>query len=288
VTLQEENFYVAGFRAALRREGIADNTRRKYAEHVLRFVEAHEDPLAVTRAEAEGYVDSLMETLSPSSVRLHIAALRRFYDYLDDRELLPGRNPVARIKAPRLARRPVQWLRRAEDDAVYRACMTNQERIVHALLRFAGLRVGEACALLQDDVDLERSELRVKQSKTAAGLRTVPVIPELRVELEAWLAGLAERGQRRGALPLLVTARGTHMKTAFAWRLMKRVGQRADVKVSPHTLRRTFGSDLLNRGVRMETVSKLLGHADVRVTQACYAELLDETIRAEVAQALRG
>jgi integrase len=52
--------------------------------------------------------------------------------------------------------------------------------------------------------------------------------------------------------------------------------------ISPHTLRRTFATDLLNRGGRMETVSKLLGHSDKRTTQAHYAELADATARAEM------
>jgi integrase/recombinase XerD len=59
---------------------------------------------------------------------------------------------------------------------------------------------------------------------------------------------------------------------------VKRVGERAGVKVSPHTLRRTFGSHLLNEGMRLETVSKLLGHSDVRVTQKAYAQLEDSTV----------
>jgi integrase len=55
--------------------------------------------------------------------------------------------------------------------------------------------------------------------------------------------------------------------------------------VTPHTLRRTFGTDLLNKDTRIETVSKLLGHADTRVTLDCYAELLPETIRSEAMRA---
>ena len=87
------------------------------------------------------------------------------------------------------------------------------------------------------------------------------------------------------------------MKEAFAWRLVKRVARRAGVRVtgpgaldsavSPHTLRRTYATDLLNRGVREEVVSKLLGHADTRTTSAYYAELLDATARREVLAALR-
>jgi site-specific recombinase XerD len=70
---------------------------------------------------------------------------------------------------------------------------------------------------------------------------------------------------------------------------VKRVAHRAEVRprdgkgdnvsdVTPHTLRRTFGSYLLNKGLGLEHVSKLLGHSNIRVTQECYAELLDKTV----------
>jgi integrase len=105
------------------------------------------------------------------------------------------------------------------------------------------------------------------------------------------------------------------MHSSYVWRTVKRVAHRAGVRVvsctcgagvssshvigcprtqsgenlsrvSPHTLRRTFGSHLLNRGLRLEVVSKLLGHASTTVTERSYAELLYETARREVLQAL--
>jgi integrase len=105
------------------------------------------------------------------------------------------------------------------------------------------------------------------------------------------------------------------MPISFAWRLVKRVAHRAGVRprpctcqtarpphapgcprnlngynksdVTPHTLRRTFGSDLINRGLRLEVVSKLLGHATTTITEHAYAELLDDTTRRELLHALQ-
>lgn len=57
--------------------------------------------------------------------------------------------------------------------------------------------------------------------------------------------------------------------------------------VSPHTLRRTFGSDLINRGLRLEAVSKLLGHSSTTITERAYAQLLAPTIRRELLKAYR-
>jgi site-specific recombinase XerD len=119
--------------------------------------------------------------------------------------------------------------------------------------------------------------MQVRVSKSDAGLRRVPFSDKLATEIRSWLDHLERQGQRRSGLPFLVTNRGTAMKTQFAWRIIRRTAERADVrggKVSTHTLRRTFGSDLLNRGMRLETASKLLGHAHTGVTQDAYAELL--------------
>jgi len=101
------------------------------------------------------------------------------------------------------------------------------------------------------------------------------------------------------------------MTTNYLWRVVKRVAFEAGVRpilctcatsrqdrhavgcprtssgenrssVSPHTLRRTFGSDLINRGLRLEAVSRLLGHSSTTITERAYAQLLEPTIRKEL------
>ena len=118
-----------------------------------------------------------------ASVRLHLSALKSFYGYLDDRNLLDGRNPVERITAPRVRRRPNDRLPAREAEALLAACLSEQETVLIWLLRWTGLRVGEALGLTVEDVDLERRVIRVRASKTDAGLRTVPIVDELGVVL---------------------------------------------------------------------------------------------------------
>jgi len=68
----------------------------------------------------------------------------------------------------------------------------------------------------------------------------------------------------------------------------RRVGERAGIEgqLTPHRLRRTYGSYLLNGGVRLESVSRLLGHANTSITEHSYASLLDSTVKAEVLAAV--
>ena len=300
----------AAFAIRLDRNGMADGTVRKYraaATHYLRWLDGA-DPAAQRRQDVERYLDEWHADArpSPATVRVRVAALSKFYDYLDSLGLLVDadgrelRNPVDQVERPGWRRRPNDWLTAEEDAAILDAPIDACERVVVALLRWTGLRVGEACALRWSDVDTARGFLHVRESKTDSGVRDVTLLPDLADELRAWQRHLEQRGLYLPHGPLLSTNRGTHMKTQFVWRLVKRVATRAGVRereapdrsgwntseVTPHTFRRTLATDLLNRGARLEIVAKTLGHADTRVTQL-YAELLAETTRDEVLSAMR-
>lgn len=253
-----------------------------------------------------------------STIRSQIAALRSFFLYLERSGLLvdtDGRavtNPMVGVVAPTVEQRPNDFLTSVEDKALLNCALPPAERLVVWLLRWSGLRVAEACALRLQDVNLtpECATLVVRKSKTKAGVRTIPLVPCLLPELEAWHRGLSNRGITSPGDPLLATSTGSAFRPTFVWRLVKRAGARAGVRpvpchcgtgrstrhergcprtvsgenlstLTPHTLRRTFGSYLVNRGLRLEVVSRLLGHSSTVVTERAYAELLAPTIRDE-------
>jgi integrase/recombinase XerD len=163
--------------------------------------------------------------------------------------------------------------------------MTARERTIIQLLRWTGLRIQEALLLQVADVDLSWDEIYVRKSKTSRGIRTVPIFPPLRPHLNDWLS-YAHPEPPVPNRPFLITRNGDPMHRQYVRHTVKcgadRVGIRTGQNVTPHTLRRTFGSDdPLNRGLRLEVVSGLLGHTTTRTTETAYAELLDQTIRDE-------
>ena len=299
-----------GFRFRLRSRGLAASSVRKYeaaASDFLSWLDGR-DPVSVRRADVENYLDQWAghdeeTTPAPATVRVRIAALARFYDYLDSRDMLVDedgrelRNPCDRIERPRSRRKPNDYLSADETQALLAACSTPQERAILDVLRWTGLRISEAVGLTWSDYDGET--IRVRESKTDSGLRSVPVLPELRDSLASWRSHLERKGLYDARGPILVTRNRTPLKPQQAWRQVKRVAARAGVRshdatdatghnvsdVTCHTLRRTFGTDLLNRGVRIETVSKSLGHSDTRTTTLHYAELQDATARDEILSA---
>jgi integrase len=323
---------LAAFDSHLARLGRAPGTRGRYGRVLRGFAVwlGGRSPTALSAAEIDIYLQGWRERFlalhghppAQASYRGQVNALRSFYAYLDRFSLLlddEGRalpDPMRRIACPPAGEATNDWLRPGEDAALRACAGTLQERFLVAFLRWSGLRVSEACALTLADLELTPGEeaLTVRKSKTSAGRRTVPLVPELRPLLELWLAELERRNMRAPAVPLLATRQGGPLHQSYVWRLVKRVAFRAGVRplpctcgagraphaggcprtrngenlseVSPHTLRRTFGSDLLNRGLRLEVVSKLLGHASTVVTERAYAELLDDTMRRELLHVL--
>jgi site-specific recombinase XerD len=321
------------FDSYLARQARSKGTRRKYGEALTaydRWLEGRH-PGSVRADEIDNYLQHWRDHFeqrrgrppASGSYRAQINALRAFYAYLDRFTLItnndgqPLPDPMRKILPPRSEPTSNDWLRPAEDQALLRCPGSLQERFLIALLRWSGLRVSEATSLTLADLDLtpKQQALTVRHSKTTAGRRTIPILPELQPVLTDWLLHLQTSHLEALTTPLLSSRQGTPMRTSFAWRLVKRVAHRAGVRprpctchvlhpphqsgcpqnlngynksdVSPHTLRRTFGSHLLNNGLRLEVVSKLLGHATTTITEHAYAELLDDTTRRELLHALQ-
>jgi site-specific recombinase XerD len=209
IIVQKMDDYVAllldSYSARLARQGLAGGTRAKYLAGVAHFIcwLGDVEPASATRQDVDSYLDAWHAEAQPSAntIRLRVSALKSFYGYLDDRGLLSAGNAVERIKPPRAHRQPNDRLREDEDRALLAACATDQEQVLVWLLRWTGLRVGEAVALSAGDVDLERRVIRVRSSKTDSGLRTVPIVDERRraARLAQWLAEPAELAARHAA-----------------------------------------------------------------------------------------
>jgi integrase len=323
---------LASFDAHLRRRGRASSTCQQY-RYALRSFEKWAGLREVgdlTPADMEfflAYWEADFQARRghrprPATTRGLIGALRVFFAYLEHAELLvgsdglPRRSPVRTIETPGCPQRPNDFLRPPEDRALLNAECPHYHRIVVWLLRFSGVRAAEAHALKVADVDLtpDTESLTVRVSKTPAGTRTIPLLPQLVPLLHEHLAYLRQMIPVTPETPFLATRVGTPVTTNYIWRAVKRVAFEAGVRpiactcattrqdrhalgcprsmsgenrssVSPHTLRRTFGSDLINRGLRLEAVSRLLGHSSTTITERAYAQLLAPTIRKELLDA---
>jgi integrase/recombinase XerC len=211
-----------------------------------------------------------------ASISRRVAELRSFGNYLV-REKVLERNPFRAISAPRVPQRLPTYLTVAEVEALVAAPDTTtplglRDRAIIEVLYGAGLRVSELAGLDVGDVDLRQSQVRVmgKGSKERIGLLGRPAIRAVRAYLEAGRpALLAKRKAGVTTEALWLNHRGGGLSVRGVAMMLDRMGKQAGIRthVSPHVLRHSFATHLLDGGADLRVVQELLGHANLVTTQ---------------------
>jgi integrase len=238
----------------------------------------------------DGYEQYYGKPPADNTRRNQIQGLRSLYNWAIKMDYVTGANPMLKIETVKVEARVRDWLRQDELDELIEASVRPHERFVVAWFAFSGCRVEEAQNVRVCDIDLVtgKGEITVRKTKTNNGMRTIPLHPRLRPEITKRIRELRSKGFTDDRTPILATRNGTAMSGQQLGQIVQRVTRRTGIikTVNPQMLRRTYGSLLLNQKLRIEVVSKFLGHRDVRVTQRYYAELLDKGAAEEFYEAV--
>jgi len=260
--------------------GLSDRTLAAYARDLTRwarFLDARGigSPDAVTPGHLRDWIFGLKEArLAPTSIRRAQSAVRTYYAFLLAEGSVTA-DPTERLESPKLGRRLPDFLSGEEVSALLDAPHPDarlfwRDRAILELLYATGVRVSELAELPLSGLDLDGGFLTVfgKGGKE----RLVPVgEPALRA-LVRYLREVRpnlDRAQGRGKDRVFLNARGSPLSRVAIWTLVKESARRAGItrKVSPHTLRHTFATHLLEGGADLAAVQELLGHADIATTQ---------------------
>ena len=259
-------------------QGSSPRTREAYGRDLSRFrdyARAHGagGPVDVSSRLLREYVYHLKDLgLAPASIRRNISAVRTWFRFL----LADGhvvRDPSERLETPKRWRSLPDVLSVEEAERLLAAPSLDQplafrDRALLELAYGAGLRVSEWISIGLKDVLLEDALVRVfgkggKERLVPIGRSAIGAgavyLRELRPRLE--------RGHGRGAL--LLNARGDPLTRMGAWKILRKYVEKAGITkaVSPHTLRHSFATHLLEGGADLRAVQELLGHADISTTQ---------------------
>ncbi|MBD5626514.1 MAG: tyrosine recombinase XerC [Desulfovibrio sp.] len=290
--------HVADFLSWLSVErGAPETTRRAYAadlDQLARALAARGvdvgKPAAVTHRDIQAWVGALYRAgLAKSSMARKLAAARSFFRYLQ-RQGLVAANVAAQVHNPRQERRQPRILNVEEAAALLSAepagtATTPQEATLRLrdlalaeLLYGSGLRISEALGLDVDDLQLAGGVARVMGK--GGRERMAPLSDASREALHAWLA---ERPYLAPAdsPALFVGARGGRLDRREASRRIARLCREAglDVTVSPHALRHSFATHLLDAGADLRSVQELLGHRRLATTQRYTQVSLERLMR---------
>ena len=231
------------------------------------------DPSHVTPTVLRTWIFSLHEVgLAPSSIRRAQSAVRTFFRFLLAEGWLSV-DPTERLESPKIRDRLPEFLTKEETQRLLDApnpqkSLYWRDRSILELLYASGVRVSELVGLLISGLDLDDSFITVfgKGGKE----RIVPVgVPAL-LTLKRYLSELRPKlDQAEGRGHVYLNARGRPLTRESVWKLVRDSGRRADINknVSPHTLRHTFATHLLEGGADLAAVQELLGHVDISSTQ---------------------
>jgi integrase/recombinase XerD len=227
--------------------------------------------------------------LAPTSLRRRAASIRGFYRFAYGDGLI-ARDVAAHIDLPRQARLLPETLTVDEVDALLEAAPDLRGRALMELLYAAGLRVSESLGLDREDLSLEGGYVRVIGKGDRE--RLVPVGDIALDWLGRWieegrdlLLALSHVAPLRGG-PLFLGDRGGRLARQQAFAIVRGAARRAGLgeRVSPHTLRHSFATHLLEGGADLRVVQELLGHASISTTQL-YTHLTGERVREVYARA---
>jgi len=259
-------------------QGAARTTRDAYGRDLERFAlylrtRGTSTPSDASPRMLREYIYHLKDLgLAPASIRRNVSAIRTYYRFL----IAEGhavRDPSERLETPKKWLTLPDVLTVAEVERLLAAVTLDEplafrDRALLELAYGAGLRVSEWITLGLKDVMLNDALIRVfgkgsKERLVPIGRSAIGAVAVYQRELRPRL----ERGAGKGAL--FLNARGTPLSRMGAWKILRKYVELAGIArhVTPHTLRHSFATHLLEGGADLRAVQEMLGHADISTTQ---------------------
>jgi integrase/recombinase XerD len=241
----------------------------------------------LTADDLRAYIDSLYQVgLGSRSIARHLTTIRNFCAFLV-REGVARQDPAEQVRGPRQWQTIPKLVNRDEIERLLRAPDRSQPRGLrdHAMLELlyaSGLRVTELCRLGMSDLNPEVGVVRTRGKGNKQ--RLVPVGKEALSALADYLRiGRAALLKGRASRYLFVTARGGCLTRQGFWKLLAQYGRKAGIfhGLTPHALRHSFATHLLEGGADLRSVQTMLGHADISTTQI-YTHVMRTRLRETV------
>jgi len=271
-------------------KGLAANSLHSYQLDLKRLSESADKPVTeIHAADLASYVETLYgQGLSARSIARHITTLRNFYRFLIQ-EGQVVEDPTEFLKQPRQWTTLPKYLNREELDRLIAAPPVEKstglrDRAMLDLLYATGLRVSELCRLPLAAVEREMGVLRVTGKGNKQ--RMVPFGEAAGQALDRYLGNARSRLLKgRASRYLFVTARGGAMTRQSFWKLLRGYGLKAGIKrtLTPHVIRHSFATHLVEGGADLRSVQIMLGHADISTTQI-YTHVAQRRLREVIEQ----
>ena len=248
-------------------KGLSQNTIDAYRRDLSDFAQNVEDIHSINRMNINAYVRTLRERkLAPTSVIRKVASLRGFFKWATSSGILE-KNPTATLEQPKTPQRLPKVVSVKEIDEMLHNNLTPLEHVMMELLYSCGLRVSELVNLKLNDIDLSSKYVRCfgKGSKE----RIIPIGEQAKTMLKEYFPtrDLLIKKYNLTTKNLLIKDNGHFVTRQDVYNFIHAQGKLIHKNISPHTLRHSFATHLLENGADLRVVQELLGHSDVSTTQ---------------------
>ena len=249
--------------------GLSQNTIDAYRRDILMFLDYSQHPEFdnITRMGINSYIRFLREeNYSPTSVIRKIASIRGFFKWLCANEMCKF-DPTLTIERPKIPQRLPKVMTISEIEEILRENLSKTEKVIVELLYGCGLRVSELTNLKINNFDLSAKYLTAfgKGSKE----RIIPIGKMAIKAIKEYLPfrDFLLKKFRLDTKILLINENGKNMTRQEVYIFIHELGKKIHKNISPHTLRHSYATHLLENGADLRVVQELLGHSDVATTQ---------------------
>jgi len=265
----------------------SEKTLSSYKLDLLKFLtftnNTKEDPTTLTKRTCRQYLYFLeQEQLSRSSIHRHISSLRRFWSYLIEKKVVQT-NPWQQLTLPKLTKSLPDFLSTDEmisflDNIDTSTAAGQRDRMICEFLYATGVRVSELANMNLNDLNLSENEARIlgKRNKERivifADITTMYIRHYLTHCRSKWKTTQTDDA-------FLINQKGQRLSIRSIQRIIKHCAsiQGLEKKITPHTLRHSFATDLFNGGADLSSVQELLGHSNVATTEI-YTHVSEKTL----------
>jgi integrase/recombinase XerD len=269
-------------------KGLSDNTMYAYQRDMLKFAEfIGKQKITTGQIERSHVVDFLrslyLKKLDSRSVARHLVTIRHFFRFCFAEGLIQE-DPAANIQSPKFRQSLPEFLSLAEVDRLLvqpdaSSTLGLRDKAMIELLYSTGLRVSELCGLKTNDIQMDLGCLRCigkgnKERLVPVGKQALQVVQEYVVKSRPQILG------KRPSSFLFPSRTGSAINRIVFWKILGTYGRKAGLRkaLTPHMLRHSFATHLLDRGADLRSVQMMLGHADIATTQI-YTHVVEERLK---------
>ena len=272
-------------------KGLASNTLSAYRRDMAKFEDfAKKRKLTLNAVKRDDLVDFLAslyrQKLESKTVARHLVTLRNFFRHAQVQGVI-SEDPTAHLESPKIRRSLPGYLRLEEVEKLLelpdqKTPLGLRDRAMLEVLYSTGLRVSELTSLRVTDLDMKVGCVRCigkgdKERLVPVGRKALGIVERYLRDGRTALIGPGRGGA--GAF-LFVNRRGGRISRVGVWKIFSAYGRKAGLRVplTPHMLRHSFATHLLERGADLRSVQLMLGHSDISTTQI-YTHVVEERLK---------